>query len=101
VLEEVVKALKTRHGCYGLITDIKAERLYPMSRMVSTITGLRVQHNKAIVGRDTLARAAGIHRDGMPEERSTYEIMRPEQVGVPEADPVPGGTRAAMRCVTA
>ena len=89
-LEEVVMALKTREDYYGLATNIKTERLYPTSRMVSTITGLTVQRNKAIVGRNAFAHEAGIHQDGMLKERSTYEIMRPEEVGVPKTDLVLG-----------
>jgi 2-isopropylmalate synthase len=89
-LEEVVMALKTRFDYYGLTTQIKTERLYPMSRMLSTITGLSVQRNKAIVGRNAFAHEAGIHQDGMLKERSTYEIMRPEDVGVPRTDLVLG-----------
>ena len=89
-LEEIVMALKTRFDYYGLTTGIKTERLYPVSRMVSTITGLVVQRNKAIVGRNAFAHEAGIHQDGMLKERSTYEIMRPEEVGVPKTDLVLG-----------
>jgi 2-isopropylmalate synthase len=89
-LEEVVMALKTRADYYGLTTNIKTERLYPMSRMVSTITGMAVQRNKAIVGRNAFAHESGIHQDGMLKERSTYEIMRPEEVGVPKTDLVLG-----------
>src|SRR5262249_14224948 len=89
-LEEIVMALKTRADYYGLTTGIKTERLYPVSRMVSTITGLTVQRNKAIVGRNAFAHEAGIHQDGMLKERSTYEIMRPEEVGVPKTDLVLG-----------
>jgi 2-isopropylmalate synthase len=89
-LEEVVMALKTRADYYGLTTGVKAERLYPVSRMLSTITGLSVQRNKAIVGRNAFAHEAGIHQDGMLKERSTYEIMRPEDVGVPRTDLVLG-----------
>ena len=89
-LEEVVMALKTRFDYYGLTTGIKTERLYPVSRMLSTITGLAVQRNKAIVGRNAFAHEAGIHQDGMLKERSTYEIMRPEDVGVPRTDLVLG-----------
>ena len=58
--------------------------------MVSTITGLAVQRNKAIVGRNAFAHESGIHQDGMLKERSTYEIMRPEDVGVPQDRPGPG-----------
>src|SRR6202453_3855839 len=89
-LEEVVMALKTRFDYYGLTTGIKTERLYPVSRMVATITGLAVQRTKAIVGRNAFAHEAGIHQDGMLKDRSTYEIMRPEEVGVPKTDLVLG-----------
>jgi 2-isopropylmalate synthase len=89
-LEEIVMALKTRFDYFGLTTGIKTERLYPVSRMVATITGLTVQRNKAIVGRNAFAHEAGIHQDGMLKERSTYEIMRPEEVGVPRTDLVLG-----------
>jgi len=89
-LEEVVMALKTRFDYYGLTTNIKTERLYPVSRMVSTVSGMAVQRNKAIVGRNAFAHESGIHQDGMLKERSTYEIMRPEEVGVPKTDLVLG-----------
>ena len=89
-LEEVVMALATRFDYYGLTTGIKTERLYPMSRMLSAVTGLAVQRNKAIVGRNAFAHESGIHQDGMLKERSTYEIMRPEDVGVPRTDLVLG-----------
>ena len=89
-LEEIVMALKTRHDYFGVTTNIKTERLYPVSRMVATITGLTVQRNKAIIGRNAFAHEAGIHQDGMLKERSTYEIMRPEEVGVPKTDLVLG-----------
>jgi 2-isopropylmalate synthase len=89
-LEEIVMALKTRQDYYGLTTNVRSERLYPVSRMVSSITGLAVQRNKAIVGRNAFAHESGIHQDGMLKERSTYEIMRPEEVGVPKTDLVLG-----------
>ncbi len=89
-LEEIVMALKTRHDYFSVTTNIKTERLYPVSRMVSMITGLTVQRNKAIVGRNAFAHEAGIHQDGMLKERSTYEIMQPEEVGVPKTDLVLG-----------
>ena len=89
-LEEVVMAIKTRHDYFGLATGIKTERLYPVSRMLCSITGMTVQRNKAIVGRNAFAHEAGIHQDGMLKERSTYEIMRPEEVGVPKTDLVLG-----------
>ncbi len=83
-LEEVVMALATRFDYYGLTTGIKTERLYPMSRMLSAVTGLAVQRNKAIVGRNAFAHESGIHQDGMLKERSTYEIMRRRTSACPE-----------------
>src|SRR6478736_6468690 len=80
-LEEVVMALKTREDYYKCTTRIVTPRLVPTSRQLSSITGLHVQRNKAIVGRNAFAHEAGIHQDGMLKERSTYEIMRPEDVG--------------------
>src|SRR3954452_22994651 len=89
-LEEIAMAIKTRHDYFGVTTGIRTERLYPVSRMLSTITGMAVQRNKAIVGRNAFAHESGIHQDGMLKERSTYEIMRPEEVGVSKTDLVLG-----------
>jgi 2-isopropylmalate synthase len=83
-LEEVVMALRTRHDKYGLETGIDTTRLYPASRVVTAVTGSRVQPNKAIVGRNAFAHEAGIHQDGVLKNAETYEIMKPEDVGVPE-----------------
>jgi 2-isopropylmalate synthase len=97
-LEEVVMALKVRGDHYGCETGIQTKRLAPMSRLVSTITGLQVQRNKAIVGRNAFAHEAGIHQDGMLKEPSTYEIMRPDDVGFAKTDLVLGkhSGRAAL-----
>lgn len=81
-LEEVVMALATRPDHYnGAFTGITTERLVPTSRLVSTLTGLQVQVNKAIVGGNAFAHEAGIHQDGVLKERTTYEIMNPSDVG--------------------
>lgn len=80
-LEEVVMALRTRADFYGVHTRINTERLFPVSQLVSSITGMKVQRNKAIVGQNAFAHEAGIHQHGMLQERTTYEIMRPEDVG--------------------
>jgi 2-isopropylmalate synthase len=81
-LEEVVMALATRGDQFGQgATRIRKERLVPVSRLVSTLTGVLVQPNKAIVGANAFAHEAGIHQDGMLKERSTYEIMNPTDVG--------------------
>ncbi|HEX6960580.1 MAG TPA: 2-isopropylmalate synthase, partial [Lacipirellula sp.] len=97
-LEEVVMALRTRHDYYQCSTRINTSRLVPTSRLVSSITGMLVQRNKAIVGRNAFAHEAGIHQDGMLKERSTYEIMRPEDVGFTQTDLVLGkhSGRAAL-----
>ncbi|BDG06814.1 2-isopropylmalate synthase [Anaeromyxobacter oryzae] len=80
-LEEVVMAFRTRHDVLAVKTGVKTERLYPTSRLVSQVTGLHVQRNKAIVGQNAFAHEAGIHQHGMLTHRETYEIMRPEEVG--------------------
>jgi 2-isopropylmalate synthase len=97
-LEEIVMALRTRSDAYQCQTRIETQRLVPASRLVSNITGLLVQRNKAIVGRNAFAHEAGIHQDGMLKERSTYEIMRPEDVGFAKTDLVLGkhSGRAAL-----
>lgn len=81
-LEEVVMALRTRQDYYGVKTNINTSRLFPTSRLVSSITGMAVQRNKAIVGQNAFAHEAGIHQHGMLQERTTYEIMRPEDIGI-------------------
>lgn len=80
-LEEVVMALRTRGDYYGVKTRINTPKLCPTSRLVSKITGMAVQRNKAIVGQNAFAHEAGIHQHGMLQDRTTYEIMRPEDVG--------------------
>ncbi|MCH2128099.1 MAG: 2-isopropylmalate synthase [Pirellulaceae bacterium] len=97
-LEEVVMAMRTRADYYDGETGINSERLVPASRLVSGITGIQVQRNKAIVGRNAFAHEAGIHQDGMLKERTTYEIMRPEDVGFAKTDLVLGkhSGRAAL-----
>ncbi len=97
-LEEVVMAMRTRSDYYHTTTRINTRRLVPASRLLSNITGMQVQRNKAIVGRNAFAHEAGIHQDGMLKERTTYEIMRPEDVGFTATDLVLGkhSGRAAL-----
>ena len=97
-LEEVVMAMRTRADFYDCQTQIHTQRLVPTSRLVSAVTGMQVQRNKAIVGRNAFAHEAGIHQDGMLKERSTYEIMAPEDVGFTKTDLVLGkhSGRAAL-----
>ncbi len=81
-LEEIVMALRTRKDLLGYDTAIITEGLYPTSRLITHITGMVVQPNKAIVGANAFAHEAGIHQDGVLKEKSTYEIMTPESVGL-------------------
>jgi 2-isopropylmalate synthase len=81
-LEEIVMALRTRGDYFKLATRIDTTRIFPASRMVSTLTGLLVQRNKAIVGENAFAHESGIHQDGMLKYRETYEIMDPAVVGI-------------------
>lgn len=89
-LEEVVMALKTRAEYFGLDTGIDTTRLYPASRLVASITGMQVPRNKAVVGENAFAHEAGIHQHGMLQDSSTYEIMRPEDVGLARSSLVLG-----------
>jgi 2-isopropylmalate synthase len=85
-LEEVVMALHTRRDAFGLETGIDPRRIYPVSRLVSQLTGIPVQPNKAVVGRNAFAHSSGIHQDGVLKERITYEIMDPRDIGVPDSE---------------
>lgn len=89
-LEEVVMAIKTREEYFGLATGVDTTRLYPTSRLVSAITGMHMPRNKAVVGENAFAHEAGIHQHGMLQHASTYEIMRPEDVGINHSNLVLG-----------
>ncbi len=89
-LEEVVMALATRSAFFNLKTGIHTARLYPTSRLVSNITGIAIPRNKAVVGENAFAHESGIHQHGMLKNRTTYEIMRPEDVGLPRSNLVLG-----------
>jgi 2-isopropylmalate synthase len=97
-LEEIVMALATRSAKFGLTTGIDTTQLFRVSRLVSTVTGMVVQPNKAIVGANAFAHESGIHQDGMLKHQATYEIMRPESVGVTQTSLVLGkhSGRAAL-----
>ncbi len=82
--------LKTRRDALGLDTSISTEQLYPASRLVSSITGMMIQPNKAIVGDNAFAHESGIHQDGLLKEKTTYEIMSPESVGISQSTLVLG-----------
>jgi 2-isopropylmalate synthase len=89
-LEEVVMALQTRRPVYNLTTGIDSTQIMRASKLVSNYTGIVVQPNKAIVGANAFAHEAGIHQDGMLKHQQTYEIMRPETVGVTHSSLVLG-----------
>jgi 2-isopropylmalate synthase len=100
-LEEIVMATHVRHDLLPVQTGIVTQELYPSSVLLTELTGERVQANKAIVGRNAFAHEAGIHQDGMLKDRRTYEIMRPEDVGVPKTTLVLGrhsGRHAVQKC---
>ncbi len=98
-LEEIVMALKVRAPHFGVDTRIDTRRLYATSRLLTEVTGQPVARNKAIVGANAFAHEAGIHQHGMLKHRGTYEIMRPQDVGVTETMLVLGkhSGRAALR----
>lgn len=83
-LEEVVMTMKTRNDRYPFQTGIHTEKLYPASQLLSSIITFGPQPNKAIVGENAFAHEAGIHQDGYLKEKTTYEIIDPQSVGVPE-----------------
>jgi len=84
-LEEVVMALRVRSDYFGVQTHVVTQELYKTSRLVSNLTGILVQPNKAIVGANAFAHSSGIHQDGVLKERTTYEIIDPREVGIPES----------------
>jgi 2-isopropylmalate synthase len=102
-LEEIVMIMKTRHDRYPFSTGIHTEHLFPASQLLSSIISFGPQPNKAIVGRNAFAHEAGIHQDGYLKEKTTYEIIDPKSVGVPEGKLVLGkhsGRHALnQRCV--
>ncbi len=89
-LEEIVMALRTRKDSFGIDTGVNAQEIYPASSLLTNLTGMMVQANKAVVGRNAFAHEAGIHQDGVIKEKSTYEIMTPESVGIKESKLVMG-----------
>src|SRR6266481_5217968 len=89
-LEEIVMAMRVRPDRCGYDTGIVSEQLFPASQMLSEVTGVPVQPNKAVTGRNAFAHEAGIHQDGMLKNPLTYEIMTPRSVGVPDSKLVLG-----------
>jgi 2-isopropylmalate synthase len=98
-LEEVVMALKVRHDIMPYRTGIDTTKIMGISRRVATVSGFPVQFNKAIVGKNAFAHESGIHQDGMLKNAETFEIMRPQDVGLSETNLVMGkhSGRAALR----
>jgi 2-isopropylmalate synthase len=98
-LEEIVMAIRTRPERYGVHTGIRTPRLFGTARLLATLIGASIPRNKAIVGDNAFAHESGIHQHGMIADRSTYEIMRPEDVGFPGTLLVLGkhSGRAAVR----
>ncbi len=89
-LEEVIMTLNTRKDFFNRETSIKTEEIYRTSRLVSSLTGMVVQPNKAIVGKNAFAHESGIHQDGVLKERTTYEIMNPAMIGITQDNIVLG-----------
>jgi 2-isopropylmalate synthase len=89
-LEEIAMILRTRKDSFGVDTRIKSEKIYPTSRLITSITGVPVQPNKAIVGANAFAHESGIHQDGLLKSKITYEIMTPQSVGIPKSSLVLG-----------
>ncbi len=89
-LEEIVMILKVRKDLFPYYTEVDTTQIYPTSRLVSAVTGLTVQPNKAVVGANAFAHESGIHQDGVLKEKITYEIMTPETVGIPRSHLVLG-----------
>ncbi|MBP8697763.1 MAG: 2-isopropylmalate synthase [Syntrophorhabdaceae bacterium] len=89
-LEEIAMILRVRKDVFPADTRIVSEKIYPTSRLITAITGVSVQPNKAIVGANAFAHESGIHQDGLLKEKLTYEIMTPESVGIPKSSLVLG-----------
>ena len=89
-LEEIVMAMRVRRDRYPYETGIAGEQLFPASQLLSEITGVPVQPNKSVTGRNAFAHEAGIHQDGVLKNPLTYEIMTPQSVGVPDSKLVLG-----------
>jgi 2-isopropylmalate synthase len=89
-LEEIVMALKTRHDLFGMECGVRTGEIFASSSMVTNLTGIIIPPNKAIVGKNAFAHESGIHQDGVLKEKRTYEIMRPEEVGIKENNLVMG-----------
>ncbi len=83
-LEEIVMALKTRENAFDAYTDVDSKKLYRTSRLVSSVIGVKLPPNKAIVGKNAFVHESGIHQHGIMQDKATYEIINPEAVGMPQ-----------------
>src|SRR5262249_14765379 len=84
-LEEIVMAIRTRRDFFGLETGVDPQELYRTSRLVADMLGITVPPNKAVIGGNAFSHSSGIHVDGFLKDRETYEIMRPEDVGIEQS----------------
>jgi len=84
-MEEIVMSIRTRKDFFSLTTRMVTEQIYATSRLLSQITGVNVQPNKAVVGANAFSHESGIHQDGLLKEKITYEIMTPESIGIPQS----------------
>ena len=87
-IEEVIMAIRTHGDFTGLHTDVRTEELYHASRLVERVSGMAVQSNKAVVGKNAFRHSSGIHQDGVLKLRETYEIMDPASIGIPTGDSI-------------
>jgi len=83
-LEEIVMAIKTRPEKYDAFTDVDTKRIYITSKLLSSITGIKISPNKAIVGKNAFLHESGIHQHGIIQDKATYEIMNPDDIGIPK-----------------
>ena len=99
-LEELAVALHVRQNHYGVSTNLRLEKLYPTSRMLSSITGVAVTPNKAVVGANAFAHEAGIHQDGILKNPLTYEIISPRVGGALPSAPPGAGQALRAKCLS-
>ncbi len=89
-LDEIVMGLRTRRDIYGLRDNLNTRELYRVSRLAAGLSGIEIQPNKAVVGANAFVHQSGIHQHGVLKERATYEIMKPEELGIPQGGVVLG-----------
>jgi len=87
-IEEVIMAIKTRHDFLNVYTDVNTREIYQTSRLVERISGMTLQSHKAVVGKNAFRHSSGIHQDGVLKLRETFEIMNPDDIGIPAGDTI-------------